>query len=139
MPDAAVPMPLPRWQRLTGSVMSGLVVAFLIFDGAIKLAPIAPVMETMVALGYSGDPSLARGLGVMTLVIALLYAIPRTSVLGAILMTGLLGGAIATHLRVGSPLFTHMFFGVYLGLLAWGGLYLRSEALRRLIPLRANH
>lgn len=138
MPDAAVPMPLPRWQRLTGSVMSGLVVAFLIFDGAIKLAPIAPVTETMVALGYSGDPSLARGLGIMTLAIAL-YAIPRTSVLGAILMTGLLGGAIATHLRVGSPLFTHMFFGVYLGLLAWGGLYLRSEALRRLIPLRANH
>ncbi|MBN7805122.1 DoxX family protein [Agrobacterium rosae] len=139
MPYATVSMPLPRWQRLTGSVMSGLIVAFLIFDGAIKLAPIAPVTETMVALGYSGDPSLARGLGVMTLVIALLYAIPRTSVLGAILMTGLLGGAIATHLRVGSPLFTHMFFGVYLGLLAWGGLYLRSEALRRLIPLRANH
>ncbi|MGV1869233.1 DoxX family protein [Agrobacterium rosae] len=139
MPDVAVSMPLPRWQRLTGSVMSGLVVAFLIFDGTIKLAPIAPVTETMVALGYSGDPSLARGLGIMTLAIALLYAIPRTSVLGAILMTGLLGGAIATHLRVGSPLFTHMFFGVYLGLLAWGGLYLRSEALRRLIPLRGNH
>ncbi|POO58044.1 hypothetical protein CTT39_00985 [Agrobacterium rosae] len=132
-------MPLPRWQRLTGSVMSGLVVAFLIFDGAIKLAPIAPVTETMVELGYSGDPSLARGLGIMTLVIALLYAIPRTSVLGAILMTGLLGGAITTHLRVGSPLFTHMFFGVYLGLLAWGGLYLRCEALRRLIPLRGKH
>ncbi|SCW99706.1 hypothetical protein DSM25558_0015 [Agrobacterium sp. DSM 25558] len=139
MPYAAVSMSRPRWQRLTGSVMSGLVVAFLIFDGAIKLAPIAPVTETMVALGYSGDASLARGLGIMTLVIALLYAIPRTSVLGAILMTGLLGGAIATHLRVGSPLFTHMFFGVYLGLLAWGGLYLRSEALRRLIPLRGNH
>ena len=139
MPYTAVSMPLPRWQRLTGAVMSGLVVAFLIFDGAIKLAPIAPVTETMVALGYSGDPSLARGLGVMTLVIALLYAIPRTSVLGAILMTGLLGGAIATHLRVGSPPFTHMFFGVYLGLLAWGGLYLRSEALRRLIPLRGKH
>lgn len=136
MSYATFSTPLPRWQRLAGSVMSGLVIAFLIFDGAIKLAPIAPVTETLVALGYSGDPSLARGLGIMTLIIALLYAIPRTSVLGAILMTGLLGGAIATHLRVGSPVFSHLLFGVYLGLLAWGGLYLRSEALRMLIPLR---
>ncbi len=136
MSYATFSTPLPRWQRLAGSVMSGLVIAFLIFDGAIKLAPIAPVTETLVALGYSGDPSLARGLGIMTLIIALLYAIPRTSVLGAILMTGLLGGAIATHLRVGSPVFSHLLFGMYLGLLAWGGLYLRSEALRMLIPLR---
>ncbi|WP_320200100.1 DoxX family protein [Agrobacterium sp. rho-13.3] len=139
MSYVAISTPLPRWQTLTGSVMSGLVIAFLIFDGAIKLVPIAPVTETMVALGYSGDPSLARGLGIMTLLIALLYAIPRTSVLGAILLTGLLGGAIATHLRVGSPLFTHMFFGVYLGLLAWGGLYLRSDLLRMLIPFRPSH
>jgi hypothetical protein len=139
MSYVAISTPLPRWQTLTGSVMSGLVIAFLTFDGAIKLVPIAPVTETMVALGYSGDPSLARGLGIMTLLIALLYAIPRTSVLGAILLTGLLGGAIATHLRVGSPLFTHMFFGVYLGLLAWGGLYLRSDLLRMLIPFRQSH
>jgi hypothetical protein len=139
MSYVAISTPLPRWQTLTGSVMSGLVIAFLIFDGAIKLVPIAPVTETMVALGYSGDPALARGLGIMTLLIALLYAIPRTSVLGAILLTGLLGGAIATHLRVGSPLFTHMFFGVYLGLLAWGGLYLRSDLLRMLIPFRQSH
>ena len=139
MSYVATSTPLPRWQTLTGSVMSGLVIAFLIFDGAIKLVPIAPVTDTMVALGYSGDPLLARGLGIMTLLIALLYAIPRTSVLGAILLTGLLGGAIATHLRVGSPLFTHMFFGVYLGLLAWGGLYLRSDLLRMLIPFRRSH
>ncbi|MDP9812147.1 hypothetical protein J2W42_005017 [Rhizobium tibeticum] len=91
---------LPRWQTVTGTVMSGLIVAFLVFDGAIKLVPIAPVTETMTALGYSGDPMLARGLGIVTLLCALLYAIPRTSVLGAILLTGLLGGAIATHLRV---------------------------------------
>lgn len=138
MSYATFSTPLPRWQRLAGSVMSGLVIAFLIFDGAIKLAPIAPVTETLVALGYSGDPSLARGLGIMTLIIALLYAIPRTSVLGVIPMTGLLGGAIATHLRVGSPVFSHLLFGVYLGLMAWGGLYLRSEALRMLIPLRSK-
>ena len=127
---------LPRWQTVTGTVMSGLIVAFLVFDGAIKLAPIAPVTETMTALGYSGDPMLARGLGIVTLLCALLYAIPRTSVLGAILLTGLLGGAIATHLRVGSPIFSHLLFGVYLGLIAWGGLYLRYEAVRKMIPFK---
>jgi O-antigen/teichoic acid export membrane protein len=127
---------LPRWQTLTGTVMSGLIVAFLVFDGAIKMVPIAPVTETLTALGYSGDPTLARGLGVITLVCALLYAIPRTSVLGAILLTGLLGGAIATHLRVGSPVFSHLLFGLYMGLVAWGGLYLRHEAVRRMIPLK---
>ncbi|MBB3315743.1 uncharacterized membrane protein (UPF0182 family) [Rhizobium sp. BK181] len=127
---------LPRWQTVTGTVMSGLIVAFLVLDGAIKLVPIAPVTETMTALGYSGDPMLARGLGIVTLLCALLYAIPRTSVLGAILLTGLLGGAIATHLRVGSPIFSHLLFGVYLGLIAWGGLYLRCEAVRKMIPFK---
>jgi len=127
---------LPRWQTVTGAVMSGLIVAFLVFDGAIKLVPIVPVTETMTALGYSGDPMLARGLGSLTLLCALLYAIPRTSVLGAILLTGLLGGAIATHLRVGSPVFSHLLFGGYLGLIAWGGLYLRYEAVRKMIPFR---
>jgi hypothetical protein len=127
---------VPRAQRIAGIVLSGLVVAFLVFDGAIKLVPIAPVTETMTALGYSGDPMLARSLGIITLVCALLYAIPRTSVLGAILLTGLLGGAIATHLRVGSPVFSHLLFGAYLGIIAWGGLYLRYEGVRRMIPFK---
>lgn len=130
---------LPRWQTVTGTVMSGLIVVFLVFDGAIKLVPIVPVTETMTALGYSGDPMLARGLGSLTLLCALLYAIPRTSVLGAILLTGLLGGAIATHLRVGSPVFSHLLFGGYLGLIAWGGLYLRYEAVRKMIPFRRSN
>jgi hypothetical protein len=125
-----------RWRTVTGMVLSGLIIAFLVFDGAIKLIPIAPVTETMSALGYSSDPALARGLGVLTLGCALLYAIPRTSVLGAILLTGLLGGAIATHLRVGSPVFSHLLFGLYLGVIAWAGLYLRYEAVRRMIPFR---
>jgi len=129
---------LPTGQLWTGRIMSGLVVAFLVFDGGIKLAPLAIVTETMQQLGYSGSPELARGLGVMTLVIALLYALPRTSLLGAILLTGLLGGAMATHLRVGSPLFSHLLFGLYLGLLAWGGLYLRDPRLRRLFPVRLD-
>ncbi|AZO77173.1 MULTISPECIES: DoxX family protein [unclassified Bosea (in: a-proteobacteria)] len=128
----------PAGQLWIGRIMSGLVVAFLVFDGGIKLAPLAIVTETMQQLGYSGSQELARGLGVMTLGIALLYALPRTSVLGAILLTGLLGGAMATHLRVGSPLFSHLLFGLYLGLLAWGGLYLRDPRLRRLIPVRLD-
>jgi hypothetical protein len=78
----------------------------------------------------------ARGLGVLTLLCALLYAIPRTSVFAAILLTGLLGGAMATHLRVDSPLFTHLLFGFYIGVMAWGGLYLRDPRLRAMIPIR---
>jgi hypothetical protein len=118
----------------TGLVMSGLAIAFLLFDAAIKLVPIAPVIETMAALGY--PPGLERGLGILVLVCTLLYAMPRTAALGAVLLTGLFGGAMATHLRVGSPLFSHLLFGVYLGLLVWGGLYLRDARLRTLIPFR---
>jgi uncharacterized membrane protein (UPF0182 family) len=123
-----------RVQRVAGTILSGLIVAFLVFDGMIKLIPLTVVTETMAALGYSGDPALARLLGVITLLCAVLYAIPRTSVLGAILLTGLLGGAMATHLRVGSPVFSHLLFGLYLGIIAWGGLYLRYEAVRKMIP-----
>jgi hypothetical protein len=125
-----------RAQRVAGMILSGLIVAFLVFDGAIKLMPLPVVTETMTALGYSGDPTLARLLGVITLVCAVLYAIPATSVLGAILLTGLLGGAMATHLRVGSPVFSHLLFGPYLGIIAWGGLYLRYEAVRKMIPFQ---
>ncbi|GLS43803.1 membrane protein [Methylobacterium brachythecii] len=121
---------------VTGRIMSGLVIVFLLFDGAIKLIPIAPVTETMLALGWPASVEMARGLGVLTLICTLLYATPRTSVLGAILLTGYLGGAMATHLRVGSPVFSHLLFGLYLGLLAWGGLYLRDARLRTLIPIR---
>ena len=121
-----------------GRIMSGLVIAFLLFDGAVKLVPIAPVTETMEQLGYPVSATLARGLGVLTLVCTVLYLVPQTSVLGAILLTGYLGGAIATHLRVGSPIFSHLLFGLYLGLMVWGGLYLRDPWLRTLIPLRRD-
>jgi hypothetical protein len=119
-----------------GRVMSGLVILFLLFDGAMKLIPLDIVIETSAQLGIPA--SLARTLGVLTLVSTVLYAFPRTAVLGAILLTGYLGGAIAMHLRVGSPIFTHVLFGLYLGLLVWGGLYLRDERLRALIPLRRD-
>jgi hypothetical protein len=121
----------------SGRLMSAVVILFLIFDAVIKLIPIAPVLDSMAELGYPATAGIARGLGLITLVCALLYAWPRSAVLGAILMTGLLGGAIATHLRVGSPVFTHLLFGLYLGLLAWGGLFLRDPRLRAMIPLRS--
>jgi hypothetical protein len=136
-------MPITHETRLVsptalwiGRLLSGLVILFLLLDGAIKLVPIAAVTETLQQLGYSGSVAQARGLGALTLLCVLLYAIPRTSMLGAILLTGLLGGAMATHLRVDSPVFSHLLFGLYLGLMAWGGLYLRDTALRGLVPWR---
>lgn len=118
-----------------GRILSGLVIAFLVFDAGIKLVPIPIVTETMQQLGYSTSETLARGLGVLLLACTALYAFPKTSILGAILLTGYLGGAIATHLRVGSPVFSHLLFGVYLGLMLWGGLWLRDARLHQLIPL----
>jgi len=115
-----------------GRIISGLVVAFLLFDGAIKLIPLDVVITTSQELGIPAH--LARTLGVLTLVCTLLYAWPRTAVLGAVLLTGYLGGAIYVQVRAGSPMLSHTLFGVYLGLLAWGGLWLRNARLRALIP-----
>jgi hypothetical protein len=126
-------MPVSATARWAGLVMSGLVILFLLVDGAMKLVPLDIVVETSAQLGLPAH--LARPLGILTLVCTILYAIPRTSVLGAILLTAYMGGAIATHVRIGSPLFTHVLFGVYLGLMIWGGLYLRDERVRALIPL----
>ena len=120
----------------TGRIMSGLVIAFMLLDGAMKLVPLDVVVTTSEQMGIPG--SLARTLGIIGLICTLLYAVPRTSVLGTILLTGYLGGAIASHLRLGDPIFTHTLFGFYLGLLAWGGLYLRAARLRALIPLRVD-
>ena len=117
-----------------GRIISGLVVLFLLVDGAMKLVPLDIVNETSRELGIPVD--LARTLGVLTLVGVALYAWPRTSVLGAIFLTGYLGGAIYVHVRAGSPMLSHTLFGVYLGLLIWGGLYLRDGMVRALIPLR---
>lgn len=128
--------PAPLAAVWIGRAMTGLVGLFLIFDGTIKVLDLAVVRETMVQLGY--PPSLDRGLGVMILALTALYLFPRTAILGAVLLTGLYGGAIATHLRVGSPIASHLLFGVYLGLLTWGGLYLRDPRLRALFPLRRD-
>jgi hypothetical protein len=118
---------------VVGRALSALAIAFLAFDTAIKLAQMSVVAETLGALGYPAD--LGFTIGVVELVCVVLYAVPRTAVLGAILLTALFGGGIATHIRVGDPLFTHILFGVYLGLFVWGGLYLRNARVRELLPL----
>lgn len=124
----------PRTLLWTGRVMSGMAILFLILDGAIKLVPIQPVTDSLRQLGYPTSDSFARFLGVVTLACVGLYAWPRTALLGAVLLTGLMGGAIASHLRLGDPPFTHTLFGVYLGLFIWIGLWLRDERVRRLMP-----
>ena len=119
---------------LSGRIISGVVTAFMLFDGIFKLPKPAPVVDSFKKLGY--DPNIAIPIGVLALLCAILYAIPRTAVLGAILLTGYLGGPVATHVRVGDRLFTHILFPVYFGVLAWVGLYLRDERLRALVPVR---
>ena len=128
--------PASRAARLLGRILSGLVIVFLLFDAAIKLVPLAVVTETMDKMGYGSSENLARSLGLITIVCTVLYSVPPTSILGAILLTGYLGGAIASHLRIGSPLFTHTLFGLYLGLMVWGGLWLRDKNLQSMIPFR---
>jgi hypothetical protein len=121
----------------TGRILSGLVVLFLLVDAGFKLIkPLpAPAVEAFGKLGY--PIGLAGGIGILLLSCVALYLIPRTSVLGAILLTGYLGGAVASHVRVGDPWFSHALFPVYIGLLVWSGLYLRDQRLRALIPLRS--
>ena len=126
--------PASKTALWAGRIASALVVMFLIFDGVIKLMEIGPVLESFAELGYPA--SQARGIGILVLACCLLYAIPRTSVLGAILVTGLLGGAITSHVRVGDPVFSHVLFGAYIGVFAWGGLFLRDVRLRALLPVR---
>ena len=122
-----------RSKRLiwTGRIISGAAVLFLLFDGVIKLMVIDPVVESFTRLGY--EVSISRGIGLLELVCLSVYLIPRTSILGAILLTGYLGGAVATHVRVGDPLFSNVLFPVYIGALIWGGLYLRDNRMRALL------
>ncbi len=117
-----------------GWIMSGIVVVFLLFDGVTKLMMITPVVNATVGIGYPVD--VIRPLGIICLACAILYGMPRTAVLGAILLTGFLGGAVASKVRLEDPLFSQVLFGVYVGVLAWGGLYLRDGRLRALFPLR---
>ena len=120
--------------RIAGSVLTTLVALFLTFDTVIKVLRLAPAIEGTTALGYPVDRVFP--IGVIELVCLALYLVPRTSVLGAMLLTGYLGGAIATHVRIGSPLISHTLFPIYVAVLVWGGLYLRESRLRDLVPFR---
>jgi hypothetical protein len=127
--------PVSKKSLLAGRIISALPALFLLMDGVMKLVKPAMVVEGTVKLGYS--ESVILPLGIVLLACTILYVIPQTAVLGAILLTGYLGGAVATHVRVGNPLFTHTLFPVYLGVLLWGGLFFRDERVRALIPLRS--
>ena len=124
---------MPKALIWVGRGMSGLLVAFMLMDSIIKLILIQPVIDTMTQMGL--PVAMARPIGAIELAITLLYAVPRTSLLGAVLLTAVFGGAITSHWRLDSPLFSHTLFGVYLGLLAWGGLWLRDPRVRAVMPL----
>ena len=117
----------------TGRVMSALPALFLLLDGAMKLVKPEPVVQATVGLGYPEGVILP--LGIVLIACTILYAIPRTAVFGAILLTGYLGGAVATHVRVGADMFP-ILCPVVFGISIWGGLYLRDARLRALVPLR---
>jgi hypothetical protein len=130
----ARPADTPKAMRWAGYALTGLSTAFMLFDAAIKLPPLQVVTDTMAELGYPAY--LARPIGIIELLLLALYVYPRTATLGAVLLTAVMGGAIASHMRLGDPLFSHTLFGVYLGAMIWGGLWLCDARLRSLVPFR---
>lgn len=122
---------ISRGARWTGRVLSGLVVAFLLFSGGVKVLRLEVAAESFAELGYPA--SVGFGIGVLEVACVLLYAWPRTAVLGAVLTTGYLGGAVATHLRLLHPWWSHTIFPVYVGAAMWLGLYLRDLRARALM------
>ncbi|MCS7463710.1 DoxX family protein [Paenibacillus doosanensis] len=120
----------------TARVMSGLVILFMLFDGVSKLFKPAPVVEGTVSLGFAEHHIVI--LGILGLIPTILYAIPRTSILGAVLLTAYCGGAVATHIRMDSPLFSHVLSAVYVAVLMWGALWLKDERVRKLFSLSSG-
>jgi hypothetical protein len=117
-----------------GRFLSALAILFFVMDGVMKLVGPQVVIDATKQIGWPVDSMTLTALGVILLACTALYAFPRTAVLGAILLTGYLGGAVASHARNGDPLLTHDLFGVYLGLFVWGGLWFRDARIRSLIP-----
>lgn len=122
---------ISKTQRWTARILSGLAISFLLFDALIKVLQLAPAVEGTAQLGFPATAVL--GIGLVELACVVIHLVPRTSFLGAVLLTGFLGGAIATHVRLGNPLFSHVLFPVYVAALIWGGLYLRDARLRTLM------
>ena len=135
MPTMVKLRPASKPALFMGRILSGLVVLFLLFDGTAKLVPWPVVSETMDKMGYGSSETLARSVGIITILCTVLYSVPPTSILGAILFAGYLGSAAASHVRIGSPLFTHILFGVYPGLMAWACLWLRDSRVGATLPL----
>src|SRR5258708_11042144 len=132
MQSATQTAPVSKTMLWAGRIISVLVVVFLLFDALIKVMSLPPAIEGTTGLGY--PESLVFGIGLLELVCVVLYVIPRTSILGAILLTGYLGGAVATNLRVGNPLFTHILSPPYFRMLIWGGLFFPHSPLRAPLP-----
>jgi hypothetical protein len=137
MTSAAHTSSVTKKRLVAGYVLTALVALFLTFDTVIKVLRLAPAIQGTTELGYPADTVL--WIGMIELACVGLYLVPRTSVLGALLLTGYLGGAIAAHVRVGSPLLSHTLFPIYVALVLWGGLYLRETRLRPLIPFRRKN
>lgn len=126
--------PQNKLARRVGLVLQILVIIFLLFDAISHILNLQTVKDAYIDLGLRED--MAPITGIVLLVIVLLYAIPPTSILGAILLTGYLGGAVLTNWRVEKPLLSTVFFAIYVGIVAWGALYLRDERVRSIIPVR---
>lgn len=136
MQSATQPAPVSKKKSWPGIIIGALPALFLLVDGAMKLVKPPVVVEGTIKYGYS--ESVITPLGVVLLACTVIYLIPRTAVLGAILLTGYLGGAVDTHVRAGEGWFS-ILFPVVFGALLWGGLYLRDERLRALVPLRSDN
>jgi hypothetical protein len=136
MPTSIDTIAPSKARLLTGRILSTLTVLFLVVDIAFKfIRPIPPqVLQSMAQLGI--QPGLLTAIGILLLVCTVLYVVPATSVLGAVLLTGYLGGAVSVHMRVGNPLFGYVLFPVYIGAVMWAGLCLRESRLLALLPLR---
>jgi hypothetical protein len=132
--ESSVSVPASKVKLWTARIMGGLVIAFMLMDSIFKLIPNDMVTAGTVELGYQAHH--IPVMGVSGFISILLFAIPRTQILGAILLTGYFGGAIATHVRLDNPLFSHILFPVYLAVLAWGSIWLKNENFRRLMAGR---
>lgn len=134
MTPVARTLSVANTRLVVGYVLTALVALFLTFDAAIKVLRLALAVQGTTELGYPADTVL--WIGIIEFVCLGLYLVPRTAVLGALLLTGYLGGAIATHVRIGSPLLSHTLFPTYVALMLWGGVYLREARLGELLPFR---
>ena len=124
----SAPATLSRASIWAGRILTGVVSILLAMDAALKVFMLAPAVEGTAQLGFS--PHVVFPLGVIQVVCLVLYLAPRTSILGAVLWTGYLGGAVATHVRLDNPLFTHTLSPIYVAIMIWGGLWLRDRRLR---------